>query len=210
PGPGLVDGQGPAPDLLAVERRDGLVPTAGHLDEPEAAGPAGLAVGCHLGPDDLAVRLEQRAEVVRRRLEGQVADVDVLGHVPPRARGPVDGKSNRQPGGRGREAGQFGADPPGVFPAGARPPRAWVLSTPGPRTRPDFPRSREAPWPGLSERWGQSGLPSGQLRWLGMEGRCHLSRAGEVMGWAPRDLPVTLPPEVASGRKISEALVWAG
>src|SRR5215471_12416576 len=26
------------------------------------------------------------------------------------------------------------------------------------------------------------------------------------MGWAPRDLPVTLPPEVASGRKISEAL----
>src|SRR5205823_3207640 len=36
-GLGLVDGQAPASDLLAVESGDGLVAPLGHLDEAEAA-----------------------------------------------------------------------------------------------------------------------------------------------------------------------------
>src|SRR5262249_27162858 len=90
PGLGLVDGQVAAPDLLAVEGRDGLVPTAGHLDEADPARPAGLGVADDLGAGDRAVLAEPLDQVVRRHLEGQVADVDVLAHGHPlRARRPA-------------------------------------------------------------------------------------------------------------------------
>src|SRR5262245_7678308 len=59
-GPGLVDGQGAAADLLAVERLDGglgfLVGL--HLHEAEALGAAGVPVHDDLGRLHRAVRLE--------------------------------------------------------------------------------------------------------------------------------------------------------
>src|SRR5262249_11303937 len=99
---GLVDGQGAAVDLRAVQRGDGLVAAAGHLDEAEAARAAGLAVGRHLGPRHLAKRLEELAEVLLRRLEGEVADVDVLAHRLPSRAPPAVTDRRTRPGGRWR------------------------------------------------------------------------------------------------------------
>src|SRR5262249_35282021 len=82
-GLGLVDSQGAAADLLAVEGADRLVAAVGHLDEAEAARTAGFAVGDDLGTGHGAVLREQLAQVVGGRLEGQVADVDVLPKGPP-------------------------------------------------------------------------------------------------------------------------------
>src|SRR4051794_29401257 len=44
----LIDGQGPAAQLLAVDRGDRLGAASGHLDEAEAARAARLAVHRHL------------------------------------------------------------------------------------------------------------------------------------------------------------------
>src|SRR5262249_24519658 len=77
-GLGLVDGQGPAADILAVEGGDGLLAPLAHLHEAEAPRAAGVPVADDLGAGDRAVRREQLAQVVGGGLEGQVADVDVL------------------------------------------------------------------------------------------------------------------------------------
>src|SRR5262249_13266105 len=77
---GLVDGQGTALELLAVEGRDRLVGAVGHLHETEAAGAAGLAVADHLGPGHGAVLAEHLRQVVGGGREGQVAHVQVLAH----------------------------------------------------------------------------------------------------------------------------------
>src|SRR5262249_52147247 len=82
-GPGLVDGQRPTVEFGAVEGGDRLLRTLGHLDEAEAARPAGLAVGRHLGPGHGAVLGAHLPEVVRGGREGQVADEKVLAHGDP-------------------------------------------------------------------------------------------------------------------------------
>src|SRR5437899_2650613 len=62
--PGLVDGEGAALDLLAVEGGNRLVPATGHFNEPKPARTARLPVGGDLGTSDLAKRLEELAQVV--------------------------------------------------------------------------------------------------------------------------------------------------
>src|SRR5688572_2519824 len=64
-GPGLVDGQGPAVGLLAVEGGDGRLRllVGLHLHEAEALGAAGVAVHDDLGRLHRAVGLEQLREV---------------------------------------------------------------------------------------------------------------------------------------------------
>src|SRR5262249_47350914 len=68
-GPGLVDGQGAALELLAVHRLDRRVTALAHLDEAEAARTAGLPVHHDLGPADRAVLRERVAEVIGGRGE---------------------------------------------------------------------------------------------------------------------------------------------
>src|SRR5262245_38391162 len=82
-GLGLVDGQGPASVLRAVEGGDGLVSPLGHLDEAEAARAPGVPVGHDLGTGDGAILREQLAQLIGGGLKGQVADVDVLAHENP-------------------------------------------------------------------------------------------------------------------------------
>src|SRR5262249_31788397 len=77
----LVDRQGAALELGAVEGLDGLVTTLGHLDEAEAAGAAGLAVGHDLGPGDGAEAAERLPEGVAGGGERQGADAQVLAHL---------------------------------------------------------------------------------------------------------------------------------
>src|SRR5262249_7597663 len=74
----LVDGERSAAVLSAVEGRDGLIAALGHLDETEAARTAGLAVRDDLRAGHGAVLAERLAEVVRRRVERQVTDIQIL------------------------------------------------------------------------------------------------------------------------------------
>src|SRR5262249_18913529 len=93
---GLVDGQRAALELGAAQRRDGLVAPVTHLDEPEAARTAGVAVGDDLGAADRAVLAEQLDEVVGGGREGEVADVVVLAHGHPlRAQRPAVAENGR-------------------------------------------------------------------------------------------------------------------
>lgn len=84
--PGLVDGQGSALEHGPVEVGYGLVGPVRHLDEPEAARPAGVPVGNDLGRGHGAVLAERLAEVVDRGLERQVPDVQILAHHHPSLR----------------------------------------------------------------------------------------------------------------------------
>src|SRR5262249_10535831 len=59
------------------------VGAVGHLDEGEAARPAGVPVGDDLGRGDRAVLAEHLAEVVGGGGEGQVAHVQFLTHGDP-------------------------------------------------------------------------------------------------------------------------------
>jgi len=73
-----VDAQGPAVELLTVERGDRAlgVSRAAHLDEAEATGLAGVAVGHDLDLDDLAsIGFERGAERAFGSVEVQVANV---------------------------------------------------------------------------------------------------------------------------------------
>src|SRR3990172_6170955 len=85
PFPRLVHGEGPATELVTVERADcavGIV-TARHLHEPEAAGAAGVAVRDELDLADLAAVLrEQIADLVLIGAEGQIADIQSRSHTP--------------------------------------------------------------------------------------------------------------------------------
>src|SRR5262249_51952162 len=92
-------------EVGAVQLGDGLVAALGHLDEAEAARPAGVAVGHDLGPRHGAELAERLAEVVRGGLEGEVADVDVLAHaLPLRAFRPDSTRNtDARPAGRGRQ-----------------------------------------------------------------------------------------------------------
>src|SRR5205085_967578 len=73
PGLGLVDGQGPAADDLAVEGGDGGLGllVAAHLHEAEPLGPAGLAIHDHLGRLHGAVGSEQLLQGGVRRVVAQ-------------------------------------------------------------------------------------------------------------------------------------------
>lgn len=75
----LVDRQVTAVDVLAVERLDrgaGLVVIL-HLDEAEAAGTTRLAIHDQRRGEHLAVGLEELAETGLRRIERQIADVEL-------------------------------------------------------------------------------------------------------------------------------------
>src|SRR5439155_17278147 len=97
----LVDGQGTALELGAVQVADGLLGPFGHLDEAEAARAAGLPVRDNLGTGDLAVLAEGFAKVVRGGLEGKVPDVQILAHATPhrvlRTRVQTDTNSHNRP-----------------------------------------------------------------------------------------------------------------
>src|SRR5438132_7827625 len=77
---GLVDRQGPALKLGAVELLDGLLATLAHLDKAEPAGAAGFPIVDDLGPAHGPVRAEQLKQVVRGGFEGEVSDVNLLAH----------------------------------------------------------------------------------------------------------------------------------
>src|SRR5205085_2489944 len=77
---GLVDRQGAAVELGAVEGLDGRLGAVAHLHEAEAPAAAGLAVGDDLRPLHGAVLAEGRLQVRGGRLERQVAHVNVLRH----------------------------------------------------------------------------------------------------------------------------------
>ena len=79
---GLVDRQGPAIDLLAVEGRDGRLQTfvGLHFHETEAARTAGLAIRDHLGASHGAVSSKHRLQVSRRGGPGEVSHVNLPGH----------------------------------------------------------------------------------------------------------------------------------
>src|SRR6185503_17162487 len=74
---GLIDGQRPAAELATVQLVDGLlgVLLAAHLDEREAAGPAGLAVHHHLGLGDGAALAEHFAQLELGGVERKIAHV---------------------------------------------------------------------------------------------------------------------------------------
>src|SRR5664280_195766 len=76
----LVDAEGAAFELLAVQGAHGLLAVGiGHLDEAETLGLAGIAVGDDAGRLDRAVRLEDRAERVVVDGVGEVSDVELHG-----------------------------------------------------------------------------------------------------------------------------------
>src|SRR5262245_27424087 len=79
---GLVDCQGPALVVEVIQALDGLLRlrVVFHLDEPEAARPAGLAVGDHLDAGHLAELAEQLEQIVAGRIPHEVAHVDILRH----------------------------------------------------------------------------------------------------------------------------------
>src|SRR5690606_7516337 len=74
-GPGLIHDQRPPAHVVPVEGADGRVGLAGvaHLDETEAAGAAGLAVGDDRGVVHLAVLLEQGTKLLLVGAERQVS-----------------------------------------------------------------------------------------------------------------------------------------
>ena len=74
----LVDGDRTAAEVGAAELVDRLAAVlVAHLDEAEAAGAAGLAIGDHVGGGDDADPAEQRGEVFGRGGKGQVAHVQI-------------------------------------------------------------------------------------------------------------------------------------
>src|ERR1039457_5009937 len=76
----LVDAEGAAFELLAVQGAHGLLAVGiGHLDEAETLGLAGIAVGDDAGRLDRAIRLEDRAERVVVDGVGEVSDVELHG-----------------------------------------------------------------------------------------------------------------------------------
>jgi hypothetical protein len=81
-GAGLVDGEGAAIVLLAVEGLNGCLGfvVVRHLDEPETFTAAGVAIVDHLGRKNLAVLAKQLLEFRAIHLVAQVPDVQLLSH----------------------------------------------------------------------------------------------------------------------------------
>src|SRR5262249_32430907 len=84
-GPGLVDGQGTAFDLGAVQRLDGRLRflVGPHLHEAESLGPVRVPIDDHLSRHDAAVRLEHLLQVAVADAVGQVPHVQLLAHDGP-------------------------------------------------------------------------------------------------------------------------------
>src|SRR5205085_374084 len=80
---GFVDGQRPTLEASAIEVGDGLIAAFRHLDEPEAARTAGFPIRHNLRGRDRTVLAKHFAEVVRRGLEGEVSDIQILTHRNP-------------------------------------------------------------------------------------------------------------------------------
>src|SRR5262249_50829715 len=82
PRPGLVDGEGAAARLLAVQGGDGRLGLLVrlHFDEAEALGAACVPVHDDLGGFDRTVRLEHRRQVGVGYPIGQVAHIQFLTH----------------------------------------------------------------------------------------------------------------------------------
>src|SRR5258705_230602 len=76
-GTGLVDDDGASVNLLAVHGLDGRLGlvVVGHLDEPEAARAAGVAVHDHGGGDHLAVGLKEAPQLRVVRAEREITEV---------------------------------------------------------------------------------------------------------------------------------------
>src|SRR2546425_2376717 len=78
---GLIDGEGPALKLLALEldnRRSGGGAIV-HLDKAKAFGAAGVAIRDHPDLIHHAIRLEELAEVAVGGAERQIADINIHG-----------------------------------------------------------------------------------------------------------------------------------
>src|SRR5262245_1018923 len=82
-GPSLVDRQGSALEVGAVHGGDGRLGPVRHLDEGEPAAPAGLPVRHHLGAHHRPVLAERLGQVLVRRLERDVSDIQLLTHALP-------------------------------------------------------------------------------------------------------------------------------
>src|SRR4029079_4184616 len=80
-GAGFVDCQAPSLKILAVEGVDRRLSAIVHLDKPEAAAAPRLPVHDHLRRLDVAVLREQIAQIVGRRAERKVTDIQILAHV---------------------------------------------------------------------------------------------------------------------------------
>ena len=79
---GFIDGEGAAHEVGAVHLLNCLIGAFRHFDEGEAAAAARFAIGHDLGANDLTVSAERFEKVVRRGLEGKVADIKTLAHDP--------------------------------------------------------------------------------------------------------------------------------
>src|SRR6266702_3210099 len=81
---GLIDREGPAPNLLALElgnRRSGGG-AIGHLDKAKAFGAAGVAIRDHPDLVHHTIRLEELAEVVVGGAKRQIANKNIHGKFP--------------------------------------------------------------------------------------------------------------------------------
>jgi hypothetical protein len=69
-------------DEVTVDRLDGGLGVLGrrHRDEAKPTGSAAVAIGDDFGVDDLAVRGEDHAEIVRGGVGSEIADVKLAGH----------------------------------------------------------------------------------------------------------------------------------
>src|SRR5262249_10306210 len=79
---GLIDGEGPALELLAVHAGDGLVGPGVHLHERKAPAPAGVAVADDLRAENGPELGERLHEVIAGGVERNVPDVQLLRHFP--------------------------------------------------------------------------------------------------------------------------------
>src|SRR5882724_3510698 len=81
-GPRLVDDQVPIPKQAPVQHLDGLgqLFLGRHLDEAEAAGPAGKLIGNDTDGFERAGLLEELAQVFFCRLEGEITDEKLYRH----------------------------------------------------------------------------------------------------------------------------------
>jgi hypothetical protein len=96
-GTGLIHGQRAARELTAVERCDRFVGTGFHLDECETATATRFSVRNDRGVGNLTELAERLPEVIRRRAERQVTNVDSLTHLSilgPVMRTPTEGQTN--------------------------------------------------------------------------------------------------------------------
>jgi hypothetical protein len=76
-GLGLIDGQGAALELSAVERLDRGLRSVAHFDKAETSRTTRFAVGRDLGAANRAVVREQLFQIFGRRGEGKIANIQI-------------------------------------------------------------------------------------------------------------------------------------